>query len=162
MTDYTYTLLIPPDQDGYTLKDGDEVISVKLDGGASRRRLDVLGATVTITATWTTDRRGYEYLRSFFNTGSRRGSVAFYVDLILDLATLTTHTAYFIPGTFSLVSQKGFSYTVQANLEVKRTPPDELDDDFRLIFYGSEVTDGDIADEYFNLLQQLVNFDLDI
>ena len=111
---------IPPDQNGYAFTDGKEVLSVQLDGGASRYRKDILNANVNVTVQWTVDRDQYNFLRVFYKKRTESGSLPFMIDLYLDDPyTLTTHVAHFVPGTFGLKSQKGLSFVVGATLEVK-------------------------------------------
>jgi hypothetical protein len=117
---YTATLpklYLTPDSNSYGVKDGKEVISVQLDGGASRFRRDVVGASSTISVKWTVDADGYRTLRDFYESIGN-GAEPFLIDLIWEDADLTEHEAHIIPGTFKLDSQEGRTYVVSADLEV--------------------------------------------
>lgn len=156
-----YKIAINPDAANYTTKDGKEVVAVQLDGGAGRYRRDIIGATSLVTAQWTVDAYGFQYLRAFFNTGTKKGSLPFKADLLLDQGgVLTEHICYFVPETFSLSQQQGNGYIVVANLEVKPLPVDEVADDGILLFYGTEIITTEDATEFFNLLEHLVEVDL--
>jgi hypothetical protein len=108
---------IPPDQDNFSLTDEADVLTVRLDGGASRYRLDKTGSTSRCTVQWTTDRDGYTYLRGFYRT-VKNGALPFLIDLYYDESILTEHQAYFIPGSFKLARQYGYTFVVAAELEV--------------------------------------------
>lgn len=125
------TLIIPPDSSSYAAARGDEVLSVKLDGGASKFRLDILNAAFLVDATWILDRDGYEYINAFYRTATGHGSLPFSVELILDTPLPVLYAeCHFVPGSLKLSAQSGFSYTVSAQIEV--TPPinntEEADD----------------------------------
>jgi hypothetical protein len=112
-------LTIAPDQAGYAVTDGVEVISAKLDGGASRYRKDVVGANSTVNAVWRVGKTDFRYLRSFFNILNGKGAKAFLLDLYLDREELTEHECHFIPGSFRLSGQRGQQFTVSAQIEAK-------------------------------------------
>lgn len=123
--------IIPPDQAGYSVKDGNEVIATKLAGGASRYRRDIIGATSTVNVAWTIGPDEYRYIRAFYNAIAKKGAVPFSIDLILDRSELTEHKAYFIPGSMSMDGQKGLTYSISAQLEVY--PVETLQDDLDFV-----------------------------
>ncbi len=122
-------LVIPPNQASYATKDGKEVISAKLDGGASRFRRDILEAASSINVVWSVGPDEYQYLRAFYKSVTVRGSLPFLIDLYMDLPTLTEHEAYFVPKSFALTGQRGKEFTVSAQLEAI---PLEADDDLNI------------------------------
>lgn len=111
-------LSIIPTSANYSFQDGEETLSVKLDGGASRYRRDKTGSTYLVNVSWTTSYEGYMYLRSFYLGTTSSGSVPFTIPLILDKPYLTIHTANFVPGSFSMTGKNGDSFTFTAQLEV--------------------------------------------
>jgi hypothetical protein len=114
-----YKLLLLPDADGYSSADGDEVLSVKLDGGAARYRRDKIGATKTVQVKWTLNPTQYAYWRAFYVTGTGKGSLPFLCDLVSeDGEGPVEHTCNFVPGSVSLPTQVGLMYVQQATLEV--------------------------------------------
>lgn len=125
--------IIPPDSSSYSVSDGKEVVAIQLDGGASRYRRDVIGATSTVSVSWILGREQYLYLRSFYRGLAGKGATPFLIDLILDDFELTEHKAYFVPGSVQLTGQKGLTYWVSAQLEVY---PNEDNDngDFAAIY----------------------------
>jgi hypothetical protein len=128
-------LIIPPDNSSYNVTDGDSVVSVKLDGGASRYRSDKLGASSTVDVTWIVDKAGFEYLRAFYRGVTVSGALPFMIDLILDSSNVTEHKSYFKQGTFKLVDQKGLSYTVIALIEAEPLPFNQSDSALTLLNY---------------------------
>lgn len=147
-------MIIPPDQSGYSVTDGNEVIAVKLDGGASRYRRDVLGATSTVTVQWSVDPDVYRYLRAFYKTATANGSTPFLIDLLLDEPSLTEHKAYFVPGSMRLQSQKGLEYIVAAQLEVTPDLPDTAYDEGIVLMFEEY---GNGTPVFINELEHLVN-----
>lgn len=130
----TRKLVIPPDSSSYAAQRGAEVLAVQLDGGASRIRADILGASYLVSVQWIVDPAGYDYLNAFFRTATTRGSASFTIDLVLDNSTLSEYSAIFTPSTFKLASQVGLSYTVTAQLEViPSASGSETDDDNALM-----------------------------
>ncbi len=126
----SFKCIIPPNQSSYSVKDGTEVIRVKLDGGKGRYRRDILNSTSTVNVAWTVGADEYEYLRAFYKVMKVNASTPFKIDLILDSASLTEHDAFFIPDTMQLQEQKGLTYIVAAQLEVVPLPQNYQNDDY--------------------------------
>lgn len=110
-------LLLPPDQDGYTVEDGNNVVKTDVAGGASRYRRDHLGSAMKVEVTWTLEPSEYQYLRAFYNN-INKGADAFALDLLIDAFELRTYICRFRPGTFKLSRVKGASFQVKATLDV--------------------------------------------
>lgn len=117
-------LLYAPNSDGYTWADGAEAVLVELDGGSPRVRSDVLNSAARLQAQWFLDRDGYEYFRSFYKVVIAENGGKFLCDLIMDQPGLTEHVCVFIPGSMTLMGQKGLSYTVSASMSVTPIPID--------------------------------------
>jgi len=150
--------VIPPNQNSYRVKDGETTIAVKLDGGASRYRRDILNAYYTVDCEWRLSQDDYQYFRAFYNTETTSGSLPFLIDLITDEADLTEHEAQFIPDTIQLSVYNGAYFTVRAQLEVKPIPRDAtLDATLVMLFseYGGDVEARGMLDQ----LEQLTNVD---
>lgn len=129
------TIALRPDKASYTQTPGNDVDSVKLDGGSSWYRLDSLGSARTVNVQWTCDADEYKYLMLFHKAGTTSGSLPFMVELLLDNPDLTMHEAHFVPDTFGLKSHTGLTYVVGATLEV--IPEDTTADDIRFVdVYG--------------------------
>lgn len=154
-----YKLVIPPNQSGYSVEVGQETISTKLDGGASRFRVDILNASSNVNCSWTVGPDNYEYLRRFYLVNVKNGNEPFLIDLILDSAIPTQYVARFIPGTWGLTGQQGHTYTVGCQLEIEAIEHD-YDYDETLIMLISEYGSEQAAYEVLNLLDKLVNHDL--
>jgi hypothetical protein len=113
-------LILPPDKDGYSFLDPKDILSVDLDGGASKFRKDILNGTFRLSVQWTLTPEQYNYMRVFYKVVLENGSLPFNIDLYVDNPyTLTTHECHFLPGTFGLKSQKGLAFVLGATLEVK-------------------------------------------
>jgi len=152
-------LTIPPDQASYSTKDGNETLSVKLDGGQSRYRRDILEASSAVTVVWSATPGQFQYLRAFYKTVALRGALPFLIDLYLDLPTLTEHEVHFVPGSFGLTGQRGLQFTVSAQLEVK---PLEVDDEYNetIVMLYNEYGSLEVAKATLDQLAQLVNVDM--
>lgn len=146
--------VIPPLQETYSVTDGNEVISVILDGGLSRSRADILNAASTVQVSWNFDREEYRYFRAFFSVISRKTAEPFLIDLYMNAPELTEHEAKFIPGTVSLSGQRGLEFTVSATLEVK---PNADDFEYELSLVVIIGVYGDEAPFFLNELEQLLN-----
>lgn len=154
-----YKLVIPPNQSGYSVSVGQETISTKLDGGASRFRVDILNASSDVTCSWTVGQDNYEYLRMFYLVNIKNGNEPFLIDLILDSPTPTQYTARFIPGTWGLTGQRGHTYTVGCQLEIEAIEHD-YEYDETVIWLVSEYGSLCKALEILNLLYKLVDIDM--
>lgn len=113
--------VIPPERSGYAGTPGVDVVSTALDGGLGRYRADQLGCSEQVTVQWSVGKADYNYLRAFFR---QYKAGPFLIDLILDFADATEYTAFFVPGTWTLNSNVGITFVVQATLEVAPLPPD--------------------------------------
>ena len=108
-----------PDSSNYTVKEGDDAISVTLDGGLPRQRLAVLDAAKTVECQWSLNRQSYDYFRAFYKLYTDLSGVAFLIDLIIDDSVIEEHTAFFEPGSVRLNEQRGHLYVMRAILQVK-------------------------------------------
>lgn len=154
-----YKLVTTPDSSGYSVTPGSEVIGTKLDGGASRTRVDILNAASTVTCQWTLGPEDYEYLRMFYSLNVYNGGEQFLIDLILDSAELTEYRAKIIPDTWKLVSQSGLQYVVSCNLEIEAIVQD-YEYLTGIIMLMTEYGSLQEANTVLNLLEKLVNYDL--
>lgn len=127
---------IPPEATGYSMEDPNEVIAIKLDGGASRYRRDKLGGTSKVSVKWSFDREEYRYFRAFYRSLLGRGSQPFLIDLVIDLPDPIEHKAYFVPGTVRLQEQRGHYYGVTAELEAYPTELNETEEADFAALYG--------------------------
>lgn len=147
--------IIPPDQDGYSVTDGNETVSTILDGGLSRTRRDILGASSLVTTVWTLGREDYRYIRAFYRGVTGKGAEPFLIDLLLDFPTLTEHKAKFVVGSMALTQQDGLKFEVTAQLEVEPLPADDDFDRAYAMIYG--VYGFEEWDLVYNQFNHLVN-----
>lgn len=127
-------LLKAPDSSSYGVQFGKEVERAQLDGGAGRYRKDIFNASFMIPVIWICDPEEYTYLMAFYRTATKRGSLSFTVDLIIDSSELTEYEVHIVPETFGLTSQRGHTYIVGATLEAKQpVNPSETGDDNDII-----------------------------
>ena len=150
-------LTISPENTAYSFIDGSEVNSVSLEGGSSRYRRDIVGATSTVTVSWIFNAIEYDYFRAFYRGVSAKGSKPFLIDLILDDSELIEHEVHFIVNSVNLVSQQGNSYSVTAQLEVKPKTYDEDDDVVFVDLYNSY---GEDMNDVIQQLEILTNKEL--
>jgi hypothetical protein len=110
---------IPPDNASYSAERTGEVLQVKLAGGASRFRKDIIDAAANVNCSWQFDVSQFNYFVAFYRTATLRGTVPFTIDLIIDSAAMVTRTARFVADSYKLTGQKGLTYYVSAVLEVE-------------------------------------------
>ena len=154
-------LQLCPTSAGYASQHADETISIQLDGGASRFRLDKIGAVHMVNAQWVLNGEEYHYFNAFHRVVTASGSDPFLIDIITYRETKVEHTAHFVPGSVSLTQQTGGIYYVSAQLEVLPLPIVEEDElDFVALFeeFGSPVVPQFLAVE--DMLNTIVNVDL--
>jgi hypothetical protein len=137
-------LLLRPNSEDYSQEEGAEVIATSLDGGAGRYRRDKVGASRRVNVSWTMNPNQYQYWRAFWNTATKRGALPFLCDLVGEDGTgPIQHVCYFVPGSVSMPSQMGLTYTQSATLEVKPNPVnDAVNEGIMAIFATS--TDSDV------------------
>lgn len=107
------------DSSNYSVKEGNDAISVTLDGGLPRQRLDILGSSKTIECQWILNRAEYAYIKAFYKEFATLSGTAFLIDLIIDDSAIEEHTVFFVPSSLKLSRQEGHAYTVKATLEAK-------------------------------------------
>jgi hypothetical protein len=123
-------LLVSPTIAGHQVNFGSNVLSTKLDGGASRYRLDKIGSTHDVPVQWMLEAQGYNYLMAFFRTEIAYGSLPFTIDLkAVDGSAAGTYTARIKPGTFALTGYFGNVYQVSATLEITPATVNESADE---------------------------------
>lgn len=115
-------LLLPPDQNSYTVKDGHTVIATALDGGASRQRADIQNASFLIGVQWTLSAFNFTYLKAFYRSAVNFGADPFNLDLYADSGAIQTYVVRFVPDSLALQSQAGLTFVVVAQLEVEFNP----------------------------------------
>lgn len=121
-------LIYRPEVSGYRMKPTEDVLSVNVVGGHSRKRLDAINSTSTVNVTWLLGTEGYDYIMAFYRSVAKKSTAVFLIDLIVDSSTLQEYTVSFVPGSFGLTGVKGLSHTVTAQLEVHPRPVDTAAD----------------------------------
>ena len=148
------SMSIVPDYASYAVTDSAETLSVKLKGGASRYRKDILNSTSTVNCQWTLTSGQYEYWRAFYRTATQSGSIPFWCPLTLDRSGVAPFKCYFIPESISVSGMEGdVVFVVQAQLEVYPNPPDATSDAAIIATNGNlQATD--------SLLNNIVNYNI--
>ena len=145
-------LELAPDQEGYTAKDGESVLSAELNGGASRYRRDILNANSFLNVKWTLGPDEFSTLKNFFLYVTDGGALPFLIDLYMDEEVLTEHTARFMPSSFGIISQQGLRWVVGAQLEVEPIIKTQAEIDLDV---ASVVLFGELGQEYESLFPPL-------
>lgn len=143
-------LIIPPDQDGYSVeKSAESVIRIQLDGGAGRYRQDLFGVSDLVSCQWVLDGNQYNYLQSFYRFHSS-GSMPFMANLIVGHAELKSYECRFMPNSFKLTGVKGLAYFCSATLEC--TPIEDIDTglDSDIVFLAEML-----GEDYVNIFARL-------
>lgn len=111
-------LLLRPLIEGFGADFGDSVVSVALDGGASRFRLDKIGSVHAIRVSWNLKPHNYDYLMAFYRTEIDFGSLPFTIKMkSVDASDLQEYTARFM-GPPKVTAFHGGIHSVSATLEV--------------------------------------------
>lgn len=119
----TPTLPLAPIRDDYSFVPGNGVVSTRLDGGASRQRLDVIGSSHTVEMQWLLTGLKYTILMGFFRDTLAEGSLPFLASLLTDIRTLTTVKCRCAGGAMPrLITNKADGYWVKGTMEVERNP----------------------------------------
>lgn len=121
------TVLFPthlpgPEQDGYRLRRGRETVSIRLDGGASRVRRDVVGAAHTAECTWVCSSEEYVAITGFFRERLQSRSRLFRIPLLIDAGVTVNYLARVLDDPEELATTRGLMHTVRATLEVLPNP----------------------------------------
>jgi len=112
-------LLVNPTIVGHSVEFGNNVISIEMDGGAARYRLDKIGSTHKVSVQWMLEEQAYNYLMAFYRTEIDYGSLPFTLAIkSVEGASSATYTARIIPGTLRLSAFLNTLYQVNATLEV--------------------------------------------
>jgi len=152
--------IYPPEQANYSVTDGQETITVQLEGGESRSRIDILNSSSIVDASWLLGPAAYEYWRAWYKSSEHgnKGANWFLLDLLLDEAYgLTEHEVKFVPGSVKLSRTAGYSYRMSAQLEVRPIIyPAGYYDAIIMLYeeFGDDAAEE--GEEYFNLLANLV------
>lgn len=147
-------LLATPTQSGYTANIPGPLSSIQ-EGAASLFRKDYERNSFTVTANWTFNAYGFQYIRSFYRGVTLKGSTPFSINLVLDGNAPVLYDARFVPGSFQLNTLDTETYTVQATLEVTPNIQNDLYNASAFAVY--QAFGGDNAPFDLDLLNQIVN-----
>jgi hypothetical protein len=125
----TYRIQLEVNDEGYSWQSpAAEVRHVALDGGPSRTRSDLDGATFQANVAWLCSFDDSQYLYAVYRTTTVRGTEAVLVNLALDAppggALIKAYVAHFIPGSFRIEEKDGTNYLITAVLEVTPSADD--------------------------------------
>lgn len=151
------------DKDGYNVSFANEIVSVKLAGGPSRRRKDFIGGADIVNVSYKLDRNQYKQFLSFYNHIIDSGALPFATQLIIDTEDLRYYQCTIVENTFTLQEQSGLLYRIAFQIEAIElegsTVPNE---DHKALFdeYGMDYEPLFITDE--DVLDQIVNYELPV
>lgn len=152
-----HKFIIPPDQTSYSFMDANDIIAVKLDGGASKFRKDILDANLNLTVQWTLTKDQYNYFRTFYRIFTENGSLPFLIDLYVDDPfILSEHEVHFLPGTVGLRNQHGESFIVGATLEVTPVAQSQVNIDSASLY----ASFGEAFEAYNDIFDNLINVEV--
>jgi hypothetical protein len=111
------------EQDGYSGEFSHDAIGVKLAGGAMRIRADFTGAAQSARISLLLNQQSdYAVFMSFWAFDTRRGTLPFLVDLILESAFPMQYMCRMVPGTFKMNKVEGHSRRVSMEVEAEQNP----------------------------------------
>lgn len=111
-----------PEQDGYRLRRGSESVTTRLDGGASRVRRDILGASHEATCTFMLTDEEYTSFEGLFREQLASRTSLFRIPLLIDTPTPVNHLVRVLDDPEELASTRGLTYVVQVRFEVIPNP----------------------------------------
>jgi hypothetical protein len=114
----TIKLPFRPEQSGYSVAHSNPVVSVKLAGGRSRQRADVVGASHVVSTTYFLNYQDYLTFEDFMINQTLRGALPFLADLVIDFPNATQYLCQLVPDSWQTSQVEGFSYRVSMDLEV--------------------------------------------
>lgn len=117
-------LQVCPLQAGYTVQYGNDTISQRLEGGASRFERAVIGTSHMAALNFALSEGGYQYLMAFFRVWQRNPSQPFIAALIIDDHQMADYQCWFMPDSISLTAKNGAVFYVSAMVEVKAMAAD--------------------------------------
>jgi hypothetical protein len=147
-------LKLSPLIEGYTFEQGSSVMSIKLEGGLSRYRMDKIGASAQVNVRFILTKQQYNYFEAFYNTKIAMGSLPFEIGLISENSEIRTHKCFFVEGTKKLTKTIGDVFWISCTLEAEPIARD-VDYDNTLIMIFEEY--GEEGDNFINLLEELTN-----
>jgi hypothetical protein len=146
-----------PERTSYVYKQTANVVSVRLNGGMSKSRRDLIGSTSVVSCQWFLDNEEFEYFMAFYKVIAQEGARAFKADLLLDKPTVQEFDCKFIPDTLQSIAPSALSFNVSAELEV--TPIEDTEKDLIWFMYNANPV------EFESLLDKIastVNTDFDV
>lgn len=149
------------EKDGYTVAFANEIITVKLAGGPSRRRKDFIGGADIVNVSYKLDPTQYQQFLDFYNHIIDSGALPFATQLIIDSSALQYYQCYIVENTFSLSEQSGLMYKLSFQIEATLLEEELVTgDEHKALFnqYGMDYELLFIADE--DVLDQIVNVEL--
>jgi hypothetical protein len=153
-----------PLQAGYTVDFTDGLISIDLDGGLPRTRLDVQGSPRPVSATWVLVGDEYDLFMGYIRNWIRSGGASLQMSLMLDSSKMEDYETIIVARSIKLAAKNGKTFTVTASLLVLPLDRylDEETDEYGIVAQWVNDTYGDpfVAGEVLNLLDRLVNVSL--
>ena len=107
-----------PDKSSYSYQKTSGVITIALDGGKSRSRLDQFGGTSVVSCEWVLDKFEFDFFMAFYVAVAGKGTTTFQTALILDTPDAQHYDCTFVPDTLRSSSPGSESFFVSAELEV--------------------------------------------
>jgi len=145
-----------PERNGYTYKPGNSIVTIELEGGLSRSRVDQVNSASYVDCQWVLNREQYEYFRAFYNGITFKGVAPFLIELILDKSFPQEVQVKFVPDTVEMSDPFGMVLTCKATLEL--IPINNESEDAVTVLYWPLLTD----DPFFAQLATFANVDLEV
>ncbi len=102
------TLLLSPEQEGYSVEFQPFNTGVRFDSPSYVMGVGYRKQTVKVPLTIIAgEDEQIAYLRAFFDTGIRRGSMPFYVSIPVKTSTLVSYACIIVPGSYKMTVLSG-------------------------------------------------------
>jgi len=116
------TFQLPSDKSSYTVKYGEESISVQYSGNIPKQRRTFFNASRLVSLRWNCNPADYITFFEAYRYWVFNGGKPFYMDLFMDKSVLTRHRCTFVPGSVRLSSHQGHLHVIEVDLEAESTP----------------------------------------
>lgn len=113
---------LPSDKSSYTVKYGQEYVSIQHSGNRPDQRRTFFNASRLVSLRWNCNPEDYISFFEAYRYWAVNGGKPFYMDLFMDRSALTRHRCTFVPGTVRLSSHQGHLHVVEADIEAESTP----------------------------------------
>ena len=117
---YLTTLPFLPEKSSYSYNQLDGLLSVELEGGLSKSRVDKKGKSQLVDCQWILDEKEFLFFMQFKEVIAANGANRIKVNLILDSNTVELYDCKIVPDSVVLSQPSSVSFVVSCQLEIDK------------------------------------------